>query len=142
MTAPFFSAAQCARVDALRQEERTIHTKRREAVRRCLEAGSGIGRGGAQWRLLPTEYGKWHSVYTRCARWADLGVWGRLFARVAGDPDRQRVRIDATVLRAHAGAAGAPTTTAGAPRGRAGARAAGSARSAVCWSTRGATRWR
>ena len=107
-----FSAAQFDRVYRLVRSERRIHTKQRAAIRRFLEASSWICRGGAQWRFLPPAYGKWHSVYQRFARWDDLGVWGRLFAQVAGDPDMQRVLIDATVIRAHACAAGAPKKTA------------------------------
>ena len=38
---------------------------------------------------------------------ADLGVWERLFQAVADDPDLQSVMLDATVVRAHACAAGA-----------------------------------
>jgi len=50
-------------------------------------------------------------VYKRLARWDDLGVWERLLEQVADDPDLQSVMIDATVVRAHACAAGAPKKT-------------------------------
>ncbi len=91
----------------LRREPK-IHTKDRERERRFLEAVYWMDRSGAQWRLLPAEYGAWNSVYKRFARWADLGVWERLFSAVADDPDLQSVMLDATVVRAHACAAGAP----------------------------------
>jgi len=113
MTASFCSADQFDRVYALLQGERKVHTKEREGIRRFLEASYWVCRGGAQWRFLPTEYGKWNSVYKRFARWDELGVWGRLFAQVADDPDLQAVMIDSTVVRAHACAAGAPKKTAG-----------------------------
>jgi len=118
MTESFFSAEQFDRVYALLQGERRIHTKQREAIRLFLEASYWICRGGAQWRFLPPGYGKWNSVYARFARWDDLGVWGRLFARVAEEPDMQSVMIDATVVRAHACAAGAPKKTVGGPNKR------------------------
>jgi putative transposase len=138
--APFISAEQFGRVYALLRQERKIHTKERETVRRFLEAVFWINRSGAQWRFLPTEYGEWNSVYTRFARWDDLGVWGRLFDQVADDPDLQAVLVDSTVVRAHACAAGAPKKTAGRRRRGSGARGAGSAPRSTPSSTRSAIR--
>ncbi len=110
---PFLSEEQCERVYGVLRQEPTIHTKQRAVVQRFMEGLLWIGRSGAQWRFLPAAYGEWNSVYKRFARWDDLGVWERLFAAVADDPDLQRVMIDATVVRAHACAAGAPKKTAG-----------------------------
>ncbi len=138
--APFISAAQFERVYGLLRQERKIHTQERETIRRFLEAVFWIDRSGAQWRFLPTEYGEWNSVYKRFARWDDLGVWGRLFESVADDPDLQAVQIDATVVRAHACAAGAPPKTAARRRRGWGARAAASAPSSTSSSTLSATR--
>lgn len=137
---PFISAEQFERVYGLLRQERKIHTKERETIRRFLEAVFWIDRSGAQWRFLPAEYGAWNSVYRRFARWDDLGVWGRLFESVADDPDLQAVLIDATVVRAHACAAGAPQKTAGRRRRGWGARGAGSAPSSTSSSTPSATR--
>ncbi len=137
---PFFSTEQFDRLYALLRRERRIHTGQREREHRFLEAIFWMSRSGAQWRFLPAEYGEWNSVYKRFARWDELGVWERLFAGVADDPDLQAVMIDATVIRAHACAAGAPQKGAArGPRGS-GARAAGSAPSSTSWSTRWATR--
>ncbi len=51
----FISAEQFDRVYGLLRQERKIHTKEREAIRRFLEAVFWIDRSGAQWRFLPTE---------------------------------------------------------------------------------------
>ncbi|CAA9580800.1 MAG: hypothetical protein AVDCRST_MAG18-3101 [uncultured Thermomicrobiales bacterium] len=135
----FITADQFERVYGLLRQERKIHTKEREVIRRFLEAVFWIDRSGAQWRFLPAEYGGWNSVYKRFARRDDLGVWGRLFAGVADDPDLQAVMIDATVVRAHACAAGAPQKGAARRRRPSGGRAAASAPSSMCWSTPSAT---
>ena len=57
---PFFSAEQFGRVYALLRQERKIHTKQREAIRRFLEAVCWMSRSGAQWRFLPAGYGAWN----------------------------------------------------------------------------------
>ena len=137
---PFLSAEQFERVYGVLRRERKIHTKQREVVRRFVEGLLWIGRSGAQWRFLPAEYGAWNSVYKRFARWDDLGVWGRLFAGVADEPDLQAVLIDATVVRAHACAAGAPQKTVARRRRASGARAGASAANCTSSWTRSATR--
>ena len=70
-------------------------------------------RSGARWSDLPERYGKWKTVHKRFTRWAEKGVWERVFASLTGDPDNQYLMLDTTLVRAHQQAAagkGGPAT--------------------------------
>ena len=62
-------------------------------------------RSGAHWHDLPERYGKWKTVHKRFTRWAKAGVWERVFASLAADPDNQYLMLDTTLVRAHQQAA-------------------------------------
>lgn len=77
-----------------------------------IEAVLWLLRTGAPWRDLPPEFGRWHTVYMRFARWQKSGVWQRLLTTVTTDADLEEVFIDSTAIRAHLHAAGAGKKTA------------------------------
>ena len=93
--------------DFLRQDPNAYIGKDEQTCRHFVEAVKWISRSGAQWRLLPGEYGNWNSVYKRFVRWCKAGVWERMLAHFADDPDMENGMIDSTVVRAHPCAAGA-----------------------------------
>ena len=62
-------------------------------------------RSGAQRNDLPERYGKSKTVHKRFTRWAKKGVWERIFADLAGDPNNEYLMLDATLVRAHQQAA-------------------------------------
>jgi transposase len=68
---------------------------------------------GVPWRDLPERYGPWPACYERLRRWQADGTWQRLLAHAqtksdaVGEVDWEVV-VDATVVRAHQHAAGAP----------------------------------
>ena len=80
-------------------------------------------RAGIPWRDLPERFGDWKAVHTRHTRWAESGVWKKLFKALAADADNEYAMIDSTIVRAHQHSAGArkkrPATTK--PSGSAGA---------------------
>ena len=76
-----------------------------------MEAVLYTARVGNPWRDLPAEFGNWHSVYVRFARWEMYGVWHRVAEALSGEADLEELFIDSTVVRAHQHAAGAPKKT-------------------------------
>jgi len=89
----------------LRKEQR-LHTKEEGKLRFYCEAIWYMCRTGCQWRLLPPCYGNWRAIHRRFFRWAQRGIWERLLEKAQIDPDLETVMIDATIIRAHACAAG------------------------------------
>lgn len=109
---------QWAKICEFLQEHPRVYVGKEEDCRRFVEASTWALRTGAQWRFVPESYGKWNSIYSRFARWADRGVWQQMHKHFVDDPDMEWVLPDSTVIRAHACAAGAPAKKGGNPNRR------------------------
>ena len=64
-------------------------------------------RCGLPWRDMPAQTGAWKNTHRRFSRWAEKGVWLKVFKSLADDPDNEYAMIDATIVRAHQHSAGA-----------------------------------
>lgn len=64
-------------------------------------------RAGVAWRDLPERFGDWKNTHRRFSRWAETGVWQRVFEHLAADADNEYAMIDTTIVRAHQHSAGA-----------------------------------
>ena len=76
--------------------------------RRFINAVFWILRTGAPWRDLPADYGDWKNTHRRFSRWRDSGVWASILEALASAPDFEWLSIDATHIKVHPHAAGAP----------------------------------
>ena len=62
--------------------------------------------------------GNWFTVYTRFWRWAQKGVWERVFNVLSDDPDFECVLLDETHVRVHQHGTGAKGGLASRPSAR------------------------
>ena len=99
---------QWARIEPLVPGGRKGRRGPRSDGRLFIDALLWMARSGARWRDLPERFGPYERTKQRYYRWLNSGVLNRMFEAVADDPDLEWVMLDATVIRAHAQAAGAP----------------------------------
>lgn len=75
--------------------------------RRVISGIVHVLRSGCRWKDAPAVYGPHKTLYNRFVRWADKGIWERLFLQLAeaGGPPAA-LMLDATHVKAHRSAAG------------------------------------
>ncbi len=65
-------------------------------------------KSGCRWCDCPPEYGPPTTIYNRFVRWAERGVWERVFRELAArGRSTETQMIDATHVKAHRSASGA-----------------------------------
>jgi transposase len=87
-----------------RQEERSGSDGiGQPAVRERCSLGSTLRRALSRSALSVRQV---KTIHKRFGRWADKGVWERIFSHLIDDPDNDYVMLDTTLIRAHQQAAG------------------------------------
>ncbi len=85
-----------------------VRGKERVDDRRVISGILHVLKSGCRWCDCPPEYGPPTTIYNRFVRWAERGVWERLFRELAGrGRSTQTQMIDATHVKAHRSASGA-----------------------------------
>lgn len=99
------SPDQWRRIEALLPGKAGDPGRRGADNRQFVNGVLWVLRSGAHWHDLPERYGKWKTAHKRFTRWANAGVWERIFAHLINDPDNEYVMLDSTLVRAHQQAA-------------------------------------
>jgi transposase len=85
-----------------------VRGKDRVDDRRVISGILHVLKSGCRWCDCPPEYGPPTTIYNRFVRWAERGVWERLFRELAARGRSSETQmIDATYVKAHRSAAGA-----------------------------------
>lgn len=84
-----------------------VRGKERADDRRVISGILHVLRSGCRWKDCPPEYGPYTTIYNRFTRWAQRGVWERLFRKLAGRGRSTATQmIDSTHIKTHRSAAG------------------------------------
>jgi transposase len=85
-----------------------VRGKERVDDRRVISGILHVLKSGCRWKDCPPEYGPHTTIYNRFARWAERGVWERLFKELAERGRSTAIQmIDSTHVKAHRSASGA-----------------------------------
>jgi transposase len=106
MTNKYISDEAWSKIFNFLKTVKNIYTKSESACRSFVEAVIWITRTGAQWRELPEKYGQWNTIFRRFNEWSKKQIWHLVHTSCIENPDLEYVMIDATIVRAHACAAG------------------------------------
>ena len=84
-----------------------VRGKERVDDRRVISGILHVLKSGCRWKDCPAEYGPPTTVYNRFVRWAERGIWERLFREFSTRGRSAATQmIDSTHIKAHRSAAG------------------------------------
>jgi transposase len=85
-----------------------VRGKERVDDRRVISGILHVIKSGCRWSDCPPEYGPPTTIYNRFVRWAERGIWERLFRELAARGRSSGTQmIDTTHIKAHRSASGA-----------------------------------
>ena len=85
-----------------------VRGKDRVDDRRVISGILHVLKSGCRWCDCPPEYGPSTTIYNRFVRWAERGIWERLFRELAARGRSTHTQmIDSTHVKAHRSASGA-----------------------------------
>ena len=85
-----------------------VRGKERVDDRRVISGILHVIKSGCRWCDCPPEYGPPTTIYNRFVRWAERGVWERLFRELVGRGRSTHLQmLDSTHVKAHRSASGA-----------------------------------
>jgi len=85
-----------------------VRGKERVDDRRVISGIVHVIKSGCRWCDCPPEYGPPTTIYNRFVRWAERGIWERMFRALAAKGRATHVQmIDSTHIKAHRSASGA-----------------------------------
>jgi transposase len=101
----WLSDTQWDRIAALLPSD--VRGKGRVDDRRVISGIVHVLKSGCRWCDCPPEYGPHTTIYNRFVRWAERGVWERLFRELANRGRSSDIQmIDSTHIKAHRLASG------------------------------------
>ena len=84
-----------------------VRGKERVDDRRVISGIIHVLKSGCRWCDCPPEYGPPTTIYNRFTRWAERGVWEKLFRELSARGRSTDVQmIDSTHIKAHRSASG------------------------------------
>jgi mannitol 2-dehydrogenase len=101
----WFSDAQWARIEPLLPTD--VRGMKRVDDRRVLSGIVHALKCGGRWADCADVYGPKKTLYNRFVRWAERGVWERIFSALANTDEADRLFIDSSCIKAHRCAGGA-----------------------------------